>query len=651
MKNNFLSLTLLLFCGQLFAQDLYFQKQDFISKINNKTATLSTEEQKEQAILLNSKIYIEYAEDPKTGQISEYYGLIRRFRINEAGAIDNYNKIVLPISSKSDLMALKVRSISPKGVVKEQGEESIKETEEEGRSYKMIAVEGVEEGSEVEFYYLVKVPISVFGSEQLHNSIPIRQTEFMIISPDYLKFEAKLYNSTSIRQDTIIDKKAYLSFKIQNLQPLYEEKYANNEANKAQIEFKLAYNTAKGNVKVFSWKDAGNTFFELMHKTSKESAKEIEKVLKKENIGGVSEEKTIRGIENYIKSNISLKEDASNNLLPDEILKSKFADEASITRLYSQFFEAANVNYELIVGVSRFKKRFDKSFETWNFLDKYYFYFPNSKKYLDPNNPLARYGQISLPMEGTDALFVSNITIGDMKTALAKVKAIPFSTSNVNYDNINAEISFPKNLDDVNIKMQRTFAGHQASDIKGYIMLSNTEQRAKILENILKATLKEDAVFTNSIAQNYNLNSEEADKDFIITTDISTKSMIEKAGNKYFFKLGDIIGPQAELYNERPRQQAIDLNNAHSYLRKIKINVPENFKIRGLEGIKRNVSFEYNGKKAMGFVADYQMEGQVLNVTIEEYYNEVLLPMSVYDNFQKVINAAADFNKLTLIFE
>jgi hypothetical protein len=651
MKNNFLILIALLACGQLFAQDLYFQKQDFISKINNKTATLSPQEQKEQAILLTSKIYIEYAQEPSTGKINEYYGLMRRFRINEAGAIDTYNKIILPISSKSDLLALKVRSISPKGLVKELGEESIKETEEEGRSYKMIAVEGVEEGSEIEFYYLVKTPVTVFGSEKIHNSIPIRQTEFMIISPEYLKFEAKLYNSNSIRQDTLIDKKAYISFKIQNLLPLYEEKYANDEANKAQVEYKLAYNTANGNAKIFSWKDAGNTFFELMHKTTKESAKEIEKVLKKENIGGVSEEKSIRGIENYIKSNISIKEDANNGSLPDEILKSKFANEGAIARLYVQFFEAANVNYELIVGVSRFKKRFDKSFETWNFMDKYYFYFPNTKKYIDPNNPLARYGQISLPMEGTDALFISNITIGEMKTALAKVKAIPFSTSSLNYDNINAEISFPKNLDGVNIKMKRTFAGHQASDMKGYFMLSNDEQRSKILENILKATLKEDAVFSNSVAQNYNLNSEEADKDFIITTDISTKSMLEKAGNKYFFKLGDIIGPQAELYNERPRQQAIDISNAHSYLRKIKINIPENYKIRGLEGIKRDVSFEYNGKKAMGFVADYQIEGQVLNVTIEEYYNEVLLPISVYDNFQKVINAAADFNKLTLVFE
>lgn len=53
----------------------------------------------------------------------------------------------------------------------------------------------------------------------------------------------------------------------------------------------------------------------------------------------------------------------------------------------------------------------------------------------------------------------------------------------------------------------------------------------------------------------------------------------------------------------------------------------------------------------MGFIADYQLDGKILTVTIDEYYNVVQLPIDVYDEFQKVINASADFNKLTLIFE
>lgn len=648
MKKLLLALTLLSL--QLSAQDLQFLKLDFIQKTNNKLATLTEAEKKEQAILLNSKIYVEYYQDSATQNVEEYYGLMRRFHIHDAGAVDTYNKIYLPISASSELVAFKVRSINPKGVVKELDQNAIKETTEEGQTYKMVAVEGLEPGSEMEFYYVVKTPINIYGTEQLLKQLPIRNWDFLIISPDFLKFEAKLYNSNGIKKDTVINKMAFVGYSIKDTSPIYEEKYSAENANVPRIEFKLAYNTAKDNNKIFTWKDAGNQFFEMMHASSKNTAKEIEKVLKKENILGLPEDQAIRAIENYIKSNISIKEDAEN-ALPEALLKSKYGEAGGIARLYVQMFEAANVNYELGIGISRFKKKFDKAFETWTQLDKYLFYFPNAQKYLDPNNPMLRLGQIEPGLEGTDALFISNITIGEAKTGITKIKNIPFSTPALNFNNIDAEISFPTNMEHANIKLTRTLAGNQEGDLKGYVMLSNETQRKEILESILKSSLKEDAEFTNVVAKNYNINTDEVNKPFVLSSDIITKSMMEKAGKKHIFKLGDILGPQQELYNERPRQQAIDIGSAHEYIRNVKVKIPEGYKVRGLEDIKRNITYDFEGKKAMGFVSDYQVNGNEISIKINEYYNKVLLPISVYDDFQKVINAAADFNKVTIIFE
>ncbi len=45
------------------------------------------------------------------------------------------------------------------------------------------------------------------------------------------------------------------------------------------------------------------------------------------------------------------------------------------------------------------------------------------------------------------------------------------------------------------------------------------------------------------------------------------------------------------------------------------------------------------------------MEGNLLTITIDEFYKEVLQPIDIYEPFQKVINAAADFNKVTLLLE
>lgn len=650
MKSFYLSILIGLISINLSAQNLTFFKNDFIKNTNKTLAILTEVEKKEQVVLLDSKIYIEYYTDSTSDEVNEYYSLMRRFHIHDAGALDSYNKIYLPISSNSEVVDLKVRSISPKGIVKELDKNAIKETTEDGQTYKMVAVEGLEPGFEMEFYYVIKTPLNIYGTELIMKQMPIRKWEFLIISPSFLKFEAKLYNTTGIKKDTIIDKIAFIGYEINNLAPQYDEKYSAGQANVNRIEYKLAYNTLNNKNKILTWKDAGNRFFEIMHTNTKNTAKELEKLLKKEKIIGLTEEASIVAIENYIKSNISIKEDAEN-MSPENILKSKFGEEGGITRLYVQLFEAANINYELIVGISRNKKKFDKTFETWNQLDKYYFYFPNNQKYLDPNNPMFRLGMIDASLEGTEALFISNVTLGEMKAGLTKIKTIPFSTNQVNFDNIDASITFSSNLENADIKYTRTVSGHQSGELKGYILLSNETQKKEILESILKSSLKEDTEFTNTQVKNYDINSEEVNLPLIINTDASNKSMIEKAGKKYIFKLGDIIGPQQELYNEHPRKQSIDIGNAHSYIRKIKVTIPEGYSVKGLEDIKRNITFNYESKKAMGFVSDYKQEGNVLTININEYYNVVLLPVEVYDDFEKVINAAADFNKVSLVFE
>jgi hypothetical protein len=53
----------------------------------------------------------------------------------------------------------------------------------------------------------------------------------------------------------------------------------------------------------------------------------------------------------------------------------------------------------------------------------------------------------------------------------------------------------------------------------------------------------------------------------------------------------------------------------------------------------------------LGFTSDYKMEGDTLKIHVLELYGRTLYPLTDYENFKKVINAAADFNKLTLALE
>lgn len=53
----------------------------------------------------------------------------------------------------------------------------------------------------------------------------------------------------------------------------------------------------------------------------------------------------------------------------------------------------------------------------------------------------------------------------------------------------------------------------------------------------------------------------------------------------------------------------------------------------------------------MEFTSKYEINGNNLMVTCNEYYDEISVPIERYEEFRTVINAAADFNKITLVFE
>ena len=53
----------------------------------------------------------------------------------------------------------------------------------------------------------------------------------------------------------------------------------------------------------------------------------------------------------------------------------------------------------------------------------------------------------------------------------------------------------------------------------------------------------------------------------------------------------------------------------------------------------------------MGFTSDYKVEGNTIKVHIMEQYRRIFLPVADYDNFRKVINSSADFNKVVLVLE
>ncbi len=128
-----------------------------------------------------------------------------------------------------------------------------------------------------------------------------------------------------------------------------------------------------------------------------------------------------------------------------------------------------------------------------------------------------------------------------------------------------------------------------------------------------------------------------------------TNHFLEKAGNRILLKVGDLIGPQSELYSEEKRQTSIENANNRGYERIIRIYIPKGYQVGNLEAIAKREEYKDGKNIPFSFVSSYTQQGDVLTVKIDEYYKELYAPLDRYEDFRKVINAAADFNKVTLV--
>jgi hypothetical protein len=143
----------------------------------------------------------------------------------------------------------------------------------------------------------------------------------------------------------------------------------------------------------------------------------------------------------------------------------------------------------------------------------------------------------------------------------------------------------------------------------------------------------------------------ESEKPLVTTGEVIGSSLIEKTGKDVIFMIGDLIGPQTELYQEKERKTPIDVFIAHNLNRTIKLQIPAGYKLSGQDAIKMNIHFDFGGKDSYGFISDYTLADNVLTISIREYYYAVQLPKSEFENFRKVINASADFNKVNIVLE
>ncbi len=602
---------------------------------------VSEEEKKETAIIIKDKRIVEFAYGTESDLLL-YETLHKIIRINTEQGVEDFNKVFVPMGAATEFVKLQARAIAPDGTVTNIDSSNIKEMENVRNygNFKIFAIEGALSGGEIEYLYTTKSPVrDPYGRENMQTDVLIKEAGFDLISPPNLVFVSKSYNGFPELELVENDSMRLLTATAKDVPAVLEESYAYIRANLMKVDYRISHNAGFVTDKeLYGWDAATKTFYNIVYDFSDGELKPIKKILKKLKLKRKNTNEKLRLIDNYIKDNIALEEGAGLDFTNvGKILENKFANEVGMSKLIAAFLSAAKISHNLVLTSDRTSSRFDADFVSWNNFTQIMFYAPETKNYICPD-VFHRYGAPPYNLGSNHGLFINKDKF--------EVKAIELPDAKHSSNNIDAVVYFDEDFN-TKVNIRHGWSGYRGDNLR----LACKFQGKDFIKERVKSGM-EDAEVTdfelfNEDIENYSYKNEE----LYAKSVLATNSLIEKAGKSYLFKIGNIIGGQVELYQENERMNPIQMDHPTFYQRNIKFTIPKGYQLQNPDDVKINKLVEVNGRKEMGFVSSYKIDGQEVTVTAKEYYHTISLDKDDYEPFRQVINAAADFNKIVLVFE
>ena len=602
--------------------------------------------------LINIKYHVQYEYVYEgEGDLYLYQTEHQIIRANNDNALERSNRIYIPMHDAIELVKIKARTINADGKVIVFDESEIKELEDEesGTGYKIFAIEGAEVGSEIEYFYTKKANADYFGREYFQFSEPVIKGSFVLITPDNLEFAFKSYNGLpEVTLDNLEETNVY-TMVVEDVPALKEEAFSSYKGSKMRLEYKLAYNHAT-NKKLFTWSDASQVLYSRAFRIDKDDDKLIDKMMGEIDLKNFKTlTMKIRAVEDYIKNNFYLNENASyeaSNI--SFMMKNRIGSKLGLTKLMINALKEIGAQPQLVLTSERNEVPFDGDFESYNYLQEYLVYIPADDAFIAPYSREFRYGMVPSTLTATTGLFIEEITEDELNFPQYKIKSIPALSAGENLDKMEVGVTFNEDLTSNTIDLTRTFNGYQSAFIKAVFPLIEEERKEDLLKELVKFMAADADIITLGLKDN-DFNFINWNDPLIIQSKFKSPSFIELAGDIVLLKVGDMIGPQTELYQENERMTRVENDFNREYKRYITIQIPKGYNIENLEDLILDDKVTKDGKDIYYFKSSYTLKGQELKIEILEGYEEIYYPKEEFEPFRKVINAAADWNKIVLV--
>lgn len=576
----------------------------------------------------------------------------RKIRVMTHEAVNDFNKIYVPVSNVIEILDIRARFISPEGKITELPKESIHQVEnlENKGDYKSFAIEGAETGGEIEYYYKLRKKYDPYGTQVMQGEQPRTNVQVIFVYPSKLEYQVKSYNgfpAFSSRTDTLTGK-TWLQADAAVIPSLLSEKYAAYKANLMRYEFTLAYNNYNSLFRTYSFSKISANLYGNVYELSKSEKSAVKSVIKKLKLSGLDNRQKARKIEDWVKTEIAVSEELTG--MPDivQMIKLKQTTKSGTLRIMVALLNEAGLNFEMVATCNKSERAFDPDFNGFNFLDDYLIYFPELNQFILPENPVYRLGINPSAYQGSFGLFLHPITYGEkLKTLAYEVKRLPVDSPEKNADTMIVNLSLNLSKLNLDASIYRVFYGEWAASIQSYWGFMNEERHQNMISEIFNMGNQNTTI--NSYKISHESQSDIAVNPLHWNVDLTANSLVELAGNDLIVKIGETIGEQSELYQETRRKLPIVVDAVHNYFRKLIFEIPAGYTISNLSDLNMNVEMQNNGRLSCCFTSWYEVSGNKLVVYSREYYTENDYPADRFEAFRKVINAAADFNKKTII--
>lgn len=647
MKNYIFTITLLLaLVNNTFGQDSVIKNYQW------DTPRWEQGQIDEPKTILKKTEIIEYLFENDV--FTEYYLYHQIEYLNSDEEIGNNNKKYLPYNEDSQMYMAKSRVIKKNGDVLELNEEKVLEAfdEETGEKFRYFALEGLEIGDNIELYYIVKRDPNLMGTfKYIQEKYPQKNYTFNLICPSHLEFEFLLKNDTSsIVKDTTFYGGNKYEYKFQFIDKLVSEEKAPYNSLRKRIIYKLDKNNYRGTENIVSYEEVSQNIYNNIYvNITKNELKSLQKFLKKIDLKNITEEaKQIRLVEDYVKSNINININADNRFNDISFaIENKVASRFGATKILANAYNQLGIKHDVILTTDRTVIPFDEDFESYHNLSRYLLYFTNSDVYLCPDVFEYRTGLIPAELTDNHGLFISEVSLGEFKSGIGQVKYIPLLPYKMSHHNHDIVATINSDLSNVNLSIQQSSFGYYSAYLQSILDLVGKDAYKEIGENVIHGIIENlDIIsweFENIGADKVNI------EPLILKCEVSKNTLIENAGENYLFNVGELIGPQMELYSEDQRILPIHDEYKREFVRSLTILIPDGYKILNPDDLSVYAEYTTDGKQVLLFESNFTIEGQKIVISLNEFYDQIYFDLDNYQEYRKVVNSASDFNKVQLI--